>query len=96
MGNSDDVFPDDVPVADAVEQLQPTGDSPSDDLSGGSDGADPPWSQLDDVPLETTAYDWQEQRETVLMDDELDEPLLTLNATRLPRRAKRYPAAAAG
>ncbi|KZS82099.1 hypothetical protein A4G29_25295 [Mycobacterium kansasii] len=69
-----DVFPDDVPVADALEQLLPTADSPADDLSDGSDGAVPTWSQLDDVPLETTAYDWQEQRETVLMDDELDEP----------------------
>ncbi|WP_084293454.1 hypothetical protein [Mycobacterium gastri] len=68
------VFPDDVPVADAVQQRLPTADSPSNDLSDGSEGAVPTWSHPDDVPLETTAYDWQEQRETVLIDDELDEP----------------------
>jgi hypothetical protein len=49
-------LPDDVPVADAVEQQQPTADYPPDqDPEGG-------------VPLEATASDWQEQRETVLID----------------------------
>ncbi|MGV7339091.1 hypothetical protein PJI17_09760 [Mycobacterium kansasii] len=28
--------------------------------AGGSDGAAPTWSQAHGVPLETTAYDWQE------------------------------------
>lgn len=56
------VFPDDVPVADAVEQRQPTADPPPDE--------DPE----SDVPLEATASDWQEQRETVLIDPELEEP----------------------
>jgi hypothetical protein len=46
MRDSDGVFPDDVPVADAVEQQQPTADSrPDDDLDN-------------DVPLEATASDW--------------------------------------
>jgi hypothetical protein len=56
MRDSDGVFPDDVPVADAVEQQQPTADYPPDqDPEGG-------------VPLEATASVWQEQRETVLID----------------------------
>jgi hypothetical protein len=62
MRDSDGVLPDEVPVADAVEQQQPTADSPPDD--------DPESG----VPLEATASDWQEQRETVLIDPELDEP----------------------
>jgi hypothetical protein len=62
MRDSEGVLPDDVPVADAVEQQQPTADSPPDqDPESG-------------VPLEATASDWQEQRETVLVDPELDEP----------------------
>jgi hypothetical protein len=62
MRDSEGVLPDDVPVADAMEQQQPTADSPPDqDPESG-------------VPLEATASDWQEQRETVLVDPELDEP----------------------
>jgi hypothetical protein len=55
----DDV-PDDVPVADAVEQqrtpVEPTADEEA--------SAEPP----EDVPLEASAADWQEQLETVELD----------------------------
>jgi hypothetical protein len=62
MRDSDGVFPDDVPVADAVEPQQPTTASrPDEDPESG-------------VPLEATASDWQEQRETVLIDPELEDP----------------------
>jgi len=55
-------FPDEVPVADALDQERPTADlPPEDDLESG-------------VPLEATASDWQEQRETVLIDPEIEEP----------------------
>lgn len=56
-------LPDDVPVADAVEQhrsIEPVLDE---------DSVGPP----DDVPLEAAPADWQEQRETVELDSELDE-----------------------
>ena len=59
--SSDGVFPDDVPVADAVEQQHSTADFPPDNPETG-------------VPLEATASDWQEQQETVLIDPELEEP----------------------
>jgi hypothetical protein len=62
MRDSDGVFPDDVPVADAVEQQQTTTDSVPDEDPGSG------------VPLEATASDWQEHRETVLIDPELEEP----------------------
>jgi hypothetical protein len=68
MHDTDSDFPDDVPVADAVEQQQPTSDSPVDEESATS------WQDEGDVPLEAAASDWQEQRETVLIDPELDEP----------------------
>ena len=55
-------FPDEVPVADALDQERSTADlPPEDDLESG-------------VPLEATASDWQEQRETVLIDPEIEEP----------------------
>ncbi len=60
MPEIDAVLPDDIPVVDAVAQQRPTGDVlPEDDRDSG-------------VPLETTASDWQEQRETVLIDPDLD------------------------
>ena len=62
MHDTDRVFPDDVPIADAVEQQQSTADLSTDD---GREMA---------VPLEATTSDWQEQRETVLIDPELEEP----------------------
>jgi hypothetical protein len=68
MPDSDGVFPDDVPVADAVEQQRSTSDSPA-----GEDNATS-WRDEGDVPLEAAASDWQEQHETVLMDPELEEP----------------------
>jgi hypothetical protein len=61
MRDNDGVFPDDVPVADALEQQQPAADPPDE----GPDGR---------VPLEASASDWQEQREKVPIDPELDEP----------------------
>jgi hypothetical protein len=57
-------FPDDVPVADAVEQHTASDPLPDDEAS-----AEP----ADEVPLEATASDWQEQLETVELDPELEE-----------------------
>ncbi|HSS25997.1 MAG TPA: hypothetical protein VLL82_16745 [Mycobacterium sp.] len=68
MHDTDGVFPDDVPVADAVEQQRPTADSPADEDNATS------WQDESDVPLEAAASDWHEQRETVLIDPELEEP----------------------
>jgi hypothetical protein len=68
MHDSDSAFPDDVPVADAVEQQRPTSDSPADEDDATS------WQDDSDLPLETAASDWQEQRETVLSDPELEGP----------------------
>jgi hypothetical protein len=67
MTDSDGVFPDDVPIADAVEQQRPASDSAADDEAAS-------WQDDGDVPLETAGSDWQEQRETVPIDPELDEP----------------------
>jgi hypothetical protein len=68
MHDTNGVFPDDVPVADAVEQQRPTSDVPSDEDNAAS------WQDETDVPLEATVSDWQEQRETVLIDPESEEP----------------------
>jgi hypothetical protein len=57
-------LPDDVPVADAVEQHRSIEPVPDEEDSVG-----PP----DDVPLEAAPADWQEQRETVELDSERDE-----------------------
>lgn len=62
MSDSDGGFPDDVPVADAIEQQISTADFPVDDDSETG------------VPLESTESDWQEQRQTVPIDPELEEP----------------------
>lgn len=68
MPATDGVFRDDVPIADAVEQQRPTADSvPSDDRPPSS------WEDEADVPLEATPSDWQEQRETVVLDPYLEE-----------------------
>jgi hypothetical protein len=63
MPDTDGRFPDDVPVADAIEQQRPTGESPSDDEEDVT-------SRLveDDVPLQASVSDWQEQRQPVLID----------------------------
>ncbi|MEE3066028.1 MAG: hypothetical protein VYA67_19130 [Actinomycetota bacterium] len=59
-------FPDDVPIADAVEQQRTTGESSSDD--------DPAaWPYDTDVPLEATDFDWQEQRQMVVDDPDFYE-----------------------
>jgi hypothetical protein len=58
-------FPDEVPVADAVEQ-QRTAVEPIPDQEA---SAEPPV----DVPLEVAPADWQEQLETVELDPEFDE-----------------------
>jgi hypothetical protein len=58
-------LPDDVPVADAVEQHRPPVEPvPDEEASAG-----PP----DEVPLEAAAADWREQLETVELDAESDE-----------------------
>lgn len=72
MPDSEGVFPDDVPIADAVEQQRPTSDSASADDSDDDQVTSRRYDG--EVPLEATASDWQEQRETVLIDPELDEP----------------------
>jgi hypothetical protein len=62
-------LPDDVPVADAVEQQRPDSGPVLDEEAS----SEPP----DDVPLEAAPADWQEQLETVELDredDEVDRP----------------------
>jgi hypothetical protein len=66
--DSDGIFPDDVPIADAVEQQRPTNDSSSDEETAPSPQPDR------DMPLEATASDWHEQQESVLIDSEFEEP----------------------
>lgn len=57
-------LPDDVPVADAVEQRRPVEPVLDEEVF-----AEP----QDEPPLEATPADWQEQLETVELDPELDE-----------------------
>ena len=64
MQESEDL-PDDVPVADAVEQQRSTADPVPDE--------DAPEEPADDVPLEATDADWQEQRERTDLDPALEE-----------------------
>lgn len=56
--------PDDVPVADALEQQREQADSVPD--------AEAPVSDLDSPPLEATDPDWREQREAVADDADRD------------------------
>jgi hypothetical protein len=58
-------LPDDVPVADAVEQQR----SPVEPVPDEEASVEPPT----DVPLEAAPADWQEQLEAVELDPELDE-----------------------
>jgi hypothetical protein len=58
-------LPDDVPVADAVEQQR----TPSEPVLDEEAPAGPP----DVAPLEATPADWQEQLEIVDLDPEFDE-----------------------
>lgn len=63
MQNSDDL-PDDVPVADAIEQQRATADPvPYEEAAH---------EPADGVPLEANTSDWQEQREVVDLDPELE------------------------
>jgi hypothetical protein len=64
MAERDNIFPDDVPIADAAEQLRPTVEAPEDDEYV----AEPA-----ELPLEASPADWQEQQETVVLDDEPEE-----------------------
>ncbi len=62
-----DPFPDDVPLADAVEQQRAAAELSNDDAED--------HAVLDDTdaPLESNASDWQEQQE-VVEDPDADEP----------------------
>jgi hypothetical protein len=57
-------LPDDVPLADAVEQQR----SPSEPVPDEEATAEP----ADEVPLEAAPQDWQEQLETVELDPDED------------------------
>ena len=58
-------LPDDVPVADAVEQQRtPVEPMPDEEAS-----AEPPV----ELPLEVAAADWQEQLKSVELDPDFDE-----------------------
>lgn len=67
MQDSDGVFPDNVPIADAIEQQRPPIDSASDQEDAIS------LQPEGDVPLEASAADWQEQQEEVFTDPGYDE-----------------------
>jgi hypothetical protein len=63
MRNSDGL-PDEIPIADAVEQQRDASEAVLDEEAS----AEPP----PDLPLEAADADWQEQRETVDLDPEED------------------------
>lgn len=67
MHDSAGEIPDDVPIADAVEQQRPAGQAAPDDDHAAA------WPDDADVPLETTDSDWQEQRQSVVTDPDFDE-----------------------
>jgi hypothetical protein len=58
--NDRDDLPDDIPIADAVEQNQETAPEPPDFDRG-------------DAPIEANPPDWQEQLQQVGSDDDFDE-----------------------
>ena len=66
MPDTDGDFPDEVPIADAIDQRRPASESPAEDNPTS-------WQDEDDMPLEAAASDWREQRETVAIDPELEE-----------------------
>jgi hypothetical protein len=71
MTDSDE-FPDDVPIADAIEQRLPAIDSDDEFDNEEGPGADP--VPAGEVPMEANPPDWQEQQQTVPgIDDELDD-----------------------
>ena len=59
-------LPDDVPVADAVEQQRNASEPVPDEEAT----AEPPA----DAPLEAAPADWQDQLETVDLDPDFEEP----------------------
>lgn len=59
-------LPDEVPVADAVEQLRDPSEPPVDEEAAAGAGDNP--------PLEVSEADWQEQLETVELDPD-DDPV---------------------
>ncbi|GAY18960.1 hypothetical protein [Mycobacterium sp. shizuoka-1] len=67
--NSRDSFPDDVPVADAVEQNRLVTESADDD---GTDAVQQVSAGDGPVPLESNESDWQEQRQVVDDPDQDD------------------------
>lgn len=62
-------LPDDVPVADAIEQQQTAAEQVHDQETLEEAFIEP----SDEVPLEAAGQDWQEQRLTADLDPELDE-----------------------
>lgn len=69
MRDTDGEFRDDVPLADAVEQQRSSVDPPFDEEAASST-----LDETDEVGLETNVPDWQEQREEVPLDSDLEEP----------------------
>lgn len=61
-----DSFPDDVPIADAVEQRRPAVQTPDSELIDAEPGTET------EPPLESNESDWQEQRQ-VVEDPDSDE-----------------------
>ncbi|MCV7283112.1 hypothetical protein H7J88_26105 [Mycolicibacterium flavescens] len=59
-------LPDEVPVADAVEQLRERSEAPIDEEAAAGPSDNP--------PLEVSPADWQEQLETVELDPDDDLP----------------------
>ncbi|GAB3010337.1 hypothetical protein [Mycobacterium bourgelatii] len=68
MGDTDGDFRDDVPLADAVEQQRPGVDPPFDEEQSSFP------AEIDEIGLETSIADWQEQQQVVPLDPDLDEP----------------------
>lgn len=64
MPDSEGLLPDDVPVADAVEQQRAASEPKPDEEVSAEPGQNP--------PLEAPPADWQEQLETVELDQEDD------------------------
>ncbi|CAM3020676.1 hypothetical protein BST27_06855 [Mycobacterium intermedium] len=68
MSDTGGEFRDDVPLADAVEQQRPGVDSPFDEEESSLP------AETDEIGLETSVPDWQEQQQVVPVDPDLDGP----------------------
>ncbi|BBY20702.1 hypothetical protein [Mycobacterium stomatepiae] len=68
MHENADSFPDDVPIADAVEQQRTASESAPNDDNAAS------WPEESEVPLEATDSDWREQQEALIVEPEFEEP----------------------